>query len=152
MTQIESDMIVILKAFKTTIDDSEKINNELIRLRSRYEELKLRIDSLENKLLIPKDGCVILSYKYTLSISEQNFLVVDNIRLIIAIEKLQNSIDLVESHERMTHNFLQPLSKSPGISLAFPKLVATPLKDLQNLTHMGDILNHTYSNTPFSPL
>lgn len=40
---IESDMIIILKAFESTIDDSEKLNSELTRFRLRFEEHKLKI-------------------------------------------------------------------------------------------------------------
>ena len=63
------------------------------------------------------------------------------------IDSLHNSIDVLESNERMTHNFCHPWSKAHGLEIEFPKLVASPLKEIQNLTFMGDILNHTYSDT-----
>lgn len=43
LTQIELDMIVILKVNKSSIDDSEKLENELTRLRLDFEDCKLKI-------------------------------------------------------------------------------------------------------------
>lgn len=48
LNKIDSDIIVVLKAYKTAIDDREKINNEFTRLRWCLEDRKLKIDSLEN--------------------------------------------------------------------------------------------------------
>lgn len=89
-------MTVILKSYKTVIDDKVKINNEFTRLRLHYEDLKLKIDALENELVIGNDECIILYDKFALSISEQNILVANNIRLNVAIDKLYKSIDIIE--------------------------------------------------------
>ena len=68
------------------------------------------------------------------------------------IDSLYNSIDTIESNGRMTHNFCHHWSKAPGLGSEFLKPIARPLKELQNLTFMGDILNHKHSETPVSPL
>lgn len=44
LPKIESDMIVFLKAYESNIDGSEKLNNELTKLRLRFEDLTLKIN------------------------------------------------------------------------------------------------------------
>mgnify|MGYP001599621588 CR=1 FL=1 len=90
--------------------------------------------------------------KYEITLSERNILGTNNKRLDAKIDALHNSIDVLESKQRMTHNSLHPWSKALGIRIEFLKPIACPLKELQNLTFMGDILNHTYSDTPVTTL
>ena len=68
------------------------------------------------------------------------------------IDALHNSIDILEANQRMTHNFRHPWSKAPSIGSEFPKQIASPLKDLQNLNFMGDVPNHQHSDAHVSPL
>lgn len=124
-------MKVFLKAYENGIYNRGKMNNELIRIRVRFEHQKLKIDSLKNELVIAKDKCIILSEKCSLAISERNVLV-DNMHLNVVINKLHNSINMIESHEHMSHNFRRPWSKVPSIGFKFPKPIATPIKELQN--------------------
>lgn len=42
--------------------------------------------------------------------------------------------------------------KAPGLGSEFLKPIALPLKELQNLTFIGDIPNQTHFDTPVSPL
>ena len=83
---------------------------------------------------------------------ERNTLVTDNKRLNAKIDALDNCIDIVEENELMTHNFHHPWSKAQGLGSKFLKPVVHPLKELQNVTFMGDVPNHTNSDTPVSPL
>ena len=73
LTQIELDMIVILKVYESIIDMSEKLDNELTRLRLHFENRKVKIESLERELVIAKDECIILNDKCSISISEKIF-------------------------------------------------------------------------------
>lgn len=130
VTKIQSDMIVVLKAYEISVDDHEKMNNELIRHRMRFEGRKLKIDSLENEIVIAKDEYIILSDKYALSLSETNVLVFDNMCLNATIDKLHKSIDMIQAHEHMNHNFHYPWSKHLSLGSEFPKPVVTPLKEL----------------------
>ena len=52
----------------------------------------------------------------------------------------------------MNHNFRHPWFKAPGLISEFPKLITSPLKELQNLTSMGEVPNIKHSDTPVSPL
>lgn len=47
LTQTELDMTVIIKAYDSATDVSEKLDSELTRLRLHSEDHKLKIDSLE---------------------------------------------------------------------------------------------------------
>jgi len=93
-----------------------------------------------------------LNEKCEISISERNHLVKDNKRLNSKINSLHNSIDVLEANENTSNNFRHPWSKAHGLGREFPKPDAHPLKELHNLMFTGDILNHTYSDTPVSPL
>lgn len=59
LTKNKLDMIVFLKSYESAIDGREKMNNELIRIRMRFEDHELKIDSLENELVIAKDEYII---------------------------------------------------------------------------------------------
>lgn len=91
-------MKVFLKAYENGIYNRGKMNNELIRIRVRFEHQKLKIDSLKNELVIAKDKCIILSVKCALSISERNLLVAYNMCLNVVIVKFDNSIGMIRSH------------------------------------------------------
>lgn len=52
----------------------------------------------------------------------------------------------------MTHNIRHPWSKAHGLRSEFLIPILIPLKELQNLTHMDDISNNTYSDIHVSPL
>ena len=51
----------------------------------------------------------------------------------------------------MTHNIHHHWYKAPDLRSEFPKPVVRPLQELKNLMFMGEILYHTYSDTPLSP-
>ena len=63
LTQIQIDMNTIYKAFESAINVSEKKECELNRLRLRFEDKKLKIESLERELVMSKDECIILKDK-----------------------------------------------------------------------------------------
>ena len=96
--------------------------------------------------------CIILKDKCEITYFERNVLISDKKYLNAKIDALHNSIDLLEANQRMTHNFCHPWSKAPGLGSESPKPIATPLKELQNLTFTGDVPNRKHSDTPISPL
>lgn len=145
-------MKAIIKALESRIDVSEKLDRELARLRLNFEDFKRKIESLERELVIAKDEFIILNGKCVILVSGKNILFNDNIFHNSKIDSFHNSIDMIESNERMTRNFHHSWSKAPGLRSKFPKPVARPSKELQNRTFMGDIMSHTYSNTHVSPL
>mgnify|MGYP001545747934 FL=1 len=70
LTQIQTDMNTIYKAYESTIEASEKKDCELSRLRLRFEDKKLKIESLEHELVMSKDECIILKDKCEITYSE----------------------------------------------------------------------------------
>ena len=118
------------------------------RLRLHFKDKKLKIESLERELVMSQDECIILKDKCEITYSERNALVSDNKRLNAKIYALYNSINILEANKRMAHNFRYPWSKAPSLRSEFLKPIARPLKELQNLTFMGDVLNHKHSDTP----
>lgn len=44
LTKIESDTIIVLKAYETAIHDKEKINYDFTKLGLHYEDCKLNIE------------------------------------------------------------------------------------------------------------
>ena len=62
LTQIQTDMSTIYKAYESAIDVSEK-ECELNRLRLCFEDKKLKIESLERELVMSNDECIILKDK-----------------------------------------------------------------------------------------
>lgn len=147
LSQIKLDMTGILKAYESSIDVSEKMDSELTRFRLCFEDFKLKIESLESEFVKAKHECIILNEKCDISVSERNLVVNNNICLNASIDSLHNSIDMIELNRRMTHTLFHPLSTAPGLENEFPKRIPSPLKELQNLNFMGDILNHIYSDT-----
>ncbi|KAL4573036.1 hypothetical protein LXL04_019829 [Taraxacum kok-saghyz] len=137
---INNNLAGALKAYQRALEDRDEIFNELTRLRSRHEDRKLKIDSLERELIIAKDDCIIVNDRCMISLNERNILLADNVRLNNAIDKLHKSIDIVESNENMTHNFRYPWSKRAGLGFREKTLEI----ELSNLTFMGDIPNLTY--------
>ena len=148
LTKIETHLADALRAYQRAIEDREEIFNELTRLRSRHEDRKLRIDSLERELMIAKDECIIVNDKCNVSVRERNILLADNVRLNNAIDKIYSSIDKVESFNNMTHNFRYPWSKTAGLGSRKP----TPDSELSNLSFMGDIPNIKYPESSESSL
>ena len=115
LTQIQSDMNFIYKAYESVVEASEKKDIKLNRLRLRFEDMKLKIESLEGELVMSKDKCIILKEKCEITYSKRNILIYDNKRLNAKIDALHNSIDMLEANERMTHNICHPWSQAPGI-------------------------------------
>lgn len=113
LTKSESNMTVVLKSYESAIDNSEKMTTKFTILRLRFEDHKLKIDLVEIELVIYRYEYILLSDTCFLSASERNVLVADNIRLNTAIDNLHNSIDLIESHERMAITFVTPCPKHP---------------------------------------
>ena len=56
-------MTIIHKAYEFVIEISEKLESELTRLRLRFEDRKLNIESLERDLVMSQDECIILKEK-----------------------------------------------------------------------------------------
>ena len=145
-------MNTIYKAYESAIEASEKKDCELNRLRLHFEDKKLKIESLEHELVMSKDECIILKDKCEITYSERNILISDNKHLNAKIDALHNSVHMLEADIRMTHNFRHPWSKAPGLGSEFLKPIVSHLKDLQNLTFMGEVPNIKHSDTPVSPL
>ncbi|XP_052621758.1 uncharacterized protein LOC128127334 [Lactuca sativa] len=64
LNQIQTDMNIIYKAYESAIEASENKDCELSRLRLRFEDKKLKIESLEHELVMSKDECIILQDKF----------------------------------------------------------------------------------------
>lgn len=113
-------MTIVLENSKSVTDDRYKMNNEIIRHRLCFQDCKLKIESLYKKLVIAKEERIILSDKCALYVSERNVLVGDNMRFNVSIDKLHNSINMIESHEYMTHHLHHSSSKRPSLESEFP--------------------------------
>lgn len=105
LTQMTADLSEALKAYRTAVEDREEIHLELTRLRSRFEDRKLKIDLLAREIVMLKDEVIISNDKADIAIAERNVLLKDNVRLNTAIEKLHSTMDRVDYEASHTHNF-----------------------------------------------
>ena len=139
LTQIITYMSTIYQAYDSAIEASEKKDSELNRLRLRFEDKKLKIESLEHELVMSKDECIILKEKCEITYSERNILISNNKCLNAKIDAMHHAIDILKANEQMTYKSRHFWSKALALKSEFPKPLVCPLKELQNLTFMGDV-------------
>ena len=73
LTQIQTDINTIYRAYKSSIEASEKKESELIRLRLCFKDKKLKIESLERELVMSQDECIMLKDNVRSSILKEMF-------------------------------------------------------------------------------
>lgn len=90
LTKIQSNIIVIHKAYESGIEVSEKMDSEFTRCRLHFEYRKLKIKLLEKELVMLNNEYIILKDKWEITFRERNILVSNYKCLNAKIDALHN--------------------------------------------------------------